>query len=151
MLGACLDSNTAPSAQARSMWKIINEAKDLRGSSRIGHINRAINMAIVAFEPSEWLTGLDAMNGAGDCQAYATAKYFALREAGIAAYRVRLVVVHDRGHIEDHMVTAVWHGGQWLILDNLTLTLVPDTASKYTPLFVLDGDGVRRFVVAPVS
>lgn len=152
LLGACVDSNTAPCAQARAMWRIINEAKEQHGLVRIGHINRAINLAIVPFEPSEWLTGLEAIHGAGDCQAYATAKYFALREAGIPAYRVRLVVVHLRGHVEDHMVTAVWRSGQWLILDNGTMTLVPDTDTKYTPLFVLDGEGVRRYMrTVPVS
>lgn len=151
LLGACVDSTTAPCAQARALWQIINDAKEQRGIAMIGHLNRAINLSIVPFEPSEWLTGLDAMKGAGDCQAFATAKYFALREAGVAPERVRLVIVHAADHVEDHMVTAVHFEGRWLILDNGTLTLVPDTESGYTPLFVFDDDGVRRYVPTPTS
>ena len=149
LLGACVDSTKAKCAQARALWRIIDDAKQQHGLAVIGHINRAINFSIVPFEPSEWLTALDAMNGAADCQGYATAKYFALREAGIPAERVRLVIVHQRGHVEDHMVTAVWNDGIWLILDNGTLVTVPDTQTKYMPLFVLDDDGVRRYIAAP--
>ena len=29
-------------------------------------------------------------------------------------------------------------GNRWLILDNLTLTLLADSEAKYSPLFVLD-------------
>lgn len=65
---------------------------------------------------------------------------------GIAADRVRLVIVHERDHIEDHMVVAVYQDDQWLILDNLTLMLVQDTdESEYAPLFVSDDHGVRLF------
>lgn len=152
VIGACIDSTTASCAQARTMWKIISEANEQTSErAMIGHVNRAINLAIVSFEPSEWLTGLDAMTGAGDCQAYATAKYFALREAGIAANRLRLVVVHERGHAENHMVTAVYSDG-WLVLDNQTMALVPDRADiRYTALFVLDEDSVRAYRTAPAS
>jgi predicted transglutaminase-like cysteine proteinase len=65
---------------------------------------------------------------------------------GIAADRIRLVIVHQRNHVEDHMVVAVYQGGRWLILDNLTLALVQDTdESEYAPLYVLDDHGVRLF------
>jgi predicted transglutaminase-like cysteine proteinase len=146
LLGACVDSTSTECGPSRTLWEIIAEARDQEGLALIGHINRTINLSIVPFEPSEWLTALDAINAEGDCKAYSTAKYFALREAGIAADRVRLVIVHQRDHVEDHMVVAVYQDDRWLILDNLTLTLVQDTdASEYTPLFVLDDRGVRLF------
>jgi predicted transglutaminase-like cysteine proteinase len=77
------------------------------GPCRVGHINRAINLAI-KWVPSAWQSALDAINADGDCKAYATAKYFALIEAGFAPNRVRLVIVHENSHPEDHMVVAVW-------------------------------------------
>jgi hypothetical protein len=56
------------------------------------------------------------------------------------------VIVHQRGHVDDHMVVAVYQDNRWLILDDSTLALVQDTdASEYTPLFVLDDHGVRLF------
>jgi len=149
LLSACVDSTKATCAEARTLWKIINDAKQEHDSLTVmRHVNRAINLSIVPFEPSEWLTALDAMNGAADCKGYATAKYFALREAGIPGDRLRLVIVHQRGHVENHMVTAAWNDGTWLILDNGTLVLLPDIETRYTPLFVLDDDGVRRYIPA---
>jgi len=56
------------------------------------------------------------------------------------------IFVHERNHVEDHMVVAVYQDDRWLILDDLTLTLVQDTdESEYAPLFVLDDHGVRLF------
>ena len=144
LLGACVDSTSTECGPSRTLWEIIAEARDQEGLAIIGHINRTINLSITTFEPSEWLTALDAINAEGDCKAYATAKYFALIEVGIAADRVRLVIVHQHNHVEDHMVIAVYQDDRWLILDDLTLALVQDTdESKYAPLFVLDDDGVR--------
>jgi predicted transglutaminase-like cysteine proteinase len=146
LLGACVDSPSTECRPSQTLWEIIAEARDREGLALIGHINRTINLSIVPFEPSEWLTALDAIDAEGDCKAYSTAKYFALREAGITADRVRLVIVHHRDHVEDHMVVAVYQEDRWLILDNLTLALVQDTdASEYIPLFVLDNHGVRLF------
>jgi|SRR5579862_790825 len=146
LLSACIDSTSAECGPARTLWEIIAEARHQAGLAVIGHLNRTINLSITPFEPSEWLTALDAVKAEGDCKAYATAKYFALIETGIAADRVRLVIVHERNHAENHMVVAVYQDDRWLILDNLTLTLVQDSdESEYAPLFVLDDHGVRQF------
>jgi predicted transglutaminase-like cysteine proteinase len=146
LLGACIDSTSIECGPPRTLWEIIAEARNQEGLAVIGHLNRTINLSITPFEPSEWLTALDAINAEGDCKAYSTAKYFALIEVGIAADRVRLVIVHEHNHVEDHMVVAVFQEDRWLILDDLTLALVPDTdESQYTPLFVLDNHGVRLF------
>jgi predicted transglutaminase-like cysteine proteinase len=92
MLGACVHSTSAVAPP--SLYRA--EAREQEGLAMLGHLNRAINLSITPFEPIEWLTGLDAINADGDCTTYATAKYFALREAGIATNRVRVVIVHER-------------------------------------------------------
>ncbi len=92
---------------------------------------------------------MEAINADGDCKAYATAKYFALIEAGMAPNRVRLVAVRQPGQPLDHLVVAAWVD-RWLILDNRTLIMVPDNQTRYTPLYVLDLQGVRGYSV-PVS
>ena len=47
---------------------------------------------------------------------------------------------------EYHAVTVARASGEWLILDNRTLTLVRDTdLTRAIPIFVLDHDGVRQF------
>ena len=145
LLGACVDSTSTACGPSRTLWEIIAEAREQDGLALIGHINRAINLSIAPVEPSEWTTALEAIDADGDCKAYATAKYFALREVGIAADRVRLVIVHERNSVDDHIIVAVYLYDQWLILDNLSLAIVQDTdESRYAPLFVLDDHGVRQ-------
>ena len=95
--------------------------------------------------PGGWLSPVEAISSGGDCKAYSIAKYFALLETGIAADHLRLVIVHAPARSGNHMVVAVLWQNRWLILDNLTLMLVPDTLSDYVPLLVLDEKGVRSY------
>jgi predicted transglutaminase-like cysteine proteinase len=96
LLGACVDSNVTGCAAARQLHDIIEDAKAQNGLALVGHINRAVNLVIKPVTSSGWLSPLEAINSGGDCKAYSIAKYFALREAGIAADHLRLVIVHAR-------------------------------------------------------
>ncbi len=144
LLSACVDGSGFSCNSAQRLRDIIDDAKSQDGLAVIGHINRAINFAITPVERSDWLSPLEAINGDGDCKAYSITKYFALREVGIAADHLRLVIV--RTSSGDHMVVAALWQDHWFILDNLTLTLVPDTLSDYVPLLVLDDKGMRGYV-----
>ena len=148
LFGACIDSNVTGCAAAQRLSAIIEDAKAQNGLAVLGHINRAINFEIKAVAQSDWLSPIEAINGGGDCKAYSISKYFALLEAGVAADHLRLVIVHARGQSGNHMVLAALWQDHWLILDNLTLMLVPDEASEYVPLLVLDDKGVRSSVPA---
>jgi predicted transglutaminase-like cysteine proteinase len=147
LLSVCSDSEEFGCETVLRLRHIIEDAKAQQGLAVIGHINRAINLEIKGVPHSDWLSPLEAMSGVGDCKAYSIAKYFALREAGIASDHLRLIVVHlDRGgRSEDHMVIATLWQDQWLILDSLTLALVPDVLSDYVPLLVFDDGGMRRY------
>ncbi len=151
LLSACVDSKVIECAAARQLRDIIEDAKVQDGLAVIGHINRAINFDIRPVAQSDWLSPLEAINGDGDCKAYSISKYFALREAGVAADHLRLVIVHGRGQPGNHMVLAVLWQDHWFILDNLTLMLVPDALSEYVPLLVLDDKGVRSYVAPAVN
>lgn len=59
----------------------------------------------------------------GDCEDYAIAKYFALRFFGVAADRLRIVIIRsttERGvpSSQLHAILAVRADGNWFILDN---------------------------------
>jgi hypothetical protein len=56
---------------------------------------------------------------------------------------------YNKRRAEDQMVVAAYEGGRWLILDNGTMTLVTDVdaSAVYSPLFVLDDTGTRRYVL----
>lgn len=159
-LRACRSSDDSCPASARRFLYFIELGRQRQGRARLGEINRAVNLSIKPV--SDWTQhGVDDFwsaplatlsAGAGDCEDYAIVKYVALRESGIAPDDLRLVVVHDIKRKTDHVVLAVRHDGEWLILDNRTLILVnAEEAGYYFPLFVLDQRGVRAFEITAFS
>ncbi len=82
---------------------IVDTARVHEGRARIGHINRAVNLAIRPISDlrrfgvaDEWAPPLGTLQaGAGDCEDYAILKLQALREAGFAAADLKLVIVRD--------------------------------------------------------
>jgi len=150
-MNACTEDASSDCRAVRKLTAIVEEARNYRGRAVFGHINRAINL-LLRPTPGAWLSPLEVLSlGAGDCKDYALAKYFALRQVGIAPERVRLVIVHNRRRGEDHMVVGAYAGNGWLILDNRTMTMVTDVdaSAVYSPLFVLDDSGARRYVLPP--
>ena len=134
---------------ARTFLAIVAEGRAHNGRARIGIINRAINLAIRAKrDPAYWMGPLATLTkGSGDCKDYAIATYVALTEAGVAEEDLRLVIVHDLALDEDHAIVTARLGRNWIVLDNRWLALTQDAdLRRAVPLFVLDHDGVRRFV-----
>jgi predicted transglutaminase-like cysteine proteinase len=98
--------------------------------------------------PDHWSAPFETLrSGRGDCEDYAIVKYLALLEAGVSKDDVKIVILKNVFPNEDHAVMAVRVDGQWLILDNRTLTLVRDMdLTRAKPQFILDQGGVKRFV-----
>lgn len=130
----------------------VQEAHRHQGREMIGHLNRAINLAIARTRQDvAWLPPLTALGRPGDCKSYAMAKYLALGEAGIAMTDRRLVIVRLKtAPSEKHLVVIVRDGDRWLILDNRTNALVDSAAAHlYQPLQEFDANGVRDFEPIP--
>jgi len=153
------DREHCASPAALRFLAIVDQARVREGRARVGEINRAINLAIrpasdLAQYGKEdvWSAPLTTFSrGAGDCEDYATAKYMALRQAGIAATDVRIVILRDTLRREDHAVAAVNLDGHWLMLDNQRMAMVEDADARYVrPLFVIDETGIARYVDAPL-
>jgi predicted transglutaminase-like cysteine proteinase len=147
------DRGNCKSPQARQFLDIVEEAREHSGLARLGIVNRAINLAIRP--QSDWaLHGVEdrwssplatLAAGAGDCEDYAIAKFVALREAGVAASDLRLVIVRDAQTIEDHAVVTARLDGRWRVLDNRNMALAEDIAIyRYRPMFVIGTEGVSR-------
>lgn len=155
ILEACrADARLCTPAAARFL-AVVDAARGRAGRARVGEINRAINLAIrpendlVRFRVADvWATPLMTFaSGAGDCEDYAIAKYVALREAGMAAEDLRIVVVRNPALGQDHAVAAARVDGQWLILDNRHMLLLTDSqAVTMTPLVSLDDNDGRPTV-----
>jgi predicted transglutaminase-like cysteine proteinase len=133
---------------------IVDEAMRHEGRARIGHINRAVNLAITATRSDvQWMSPLKALASPGDCKSYAVTKYMALGAMGIPADDRRPVVVRDTTNPQEtHLVAVARIGEEWLILDNRTLTLVESNGRpSYRPLYVLDQSGVQIPIATPVA
>ena len=90
-------------------------------------------------------------SGAGDCEDYAIAKLVALRLAGMANEDLRIVVLHDTVHGEDHAVASARLDGRWLMLDNRHMAMIEDSdVRNYRPTFVIDQSNVMRYTETPL-
>jgi predicted transglutaminase-like cysteine proteinase len=90
-----------------------------------------------------WATPLQFLaRSGGDCEDFAIIKYLALRELGIDADDLRIVIVRDRARGIAHAVLAVYVDGRALILDNQRDdVVVADLVHHYVPVYSLNERG----------
>jgi predicted transglutaminase-like cysteine proteinase len=153
VVAQCHANGTCPVA-AQRLINISAEGAGRSGRARVGLINRAAELAISPVSDElqwgvadHWSDPFETLlSNRGDCEDYAILKYAALLEAGIPKDDVKIVILKNVFPNENHAAVATRVDGQWLILDNRTLTLVRDTdVTRAIPEFVLDHQGVKRF------
>ena len=153
------DRDGCVSPAALKFLDIVDAARAREGRARLGEVNRAINLAIRPTsdlaehgEIDVWSSPLATLaRGGGDCEDYAIAKFTALRRAGLSADDLRIVVLHDTIHGEDHAVAAARLDGRWLTLDNRRMAMVWDADIRnLRPTFVIGQHGVMRYADAPL-
>ncbi|WP_024513587.1 transglutaminase-like cysteine peptidase [Bradyrhizobium sp. Tv2a-2] len=156
VLARCRAGEACPDA-ALALMKIVDAGAGRNGLARVGLINRAVDLAITPTSDQaqwgvadRWSPPFETLaTHRGDCEDYAIVKYAALLAAGVSRDDVKVVILHNLSHDEDHAVAAARVDGAWLILDNSKLALVRDTdMTGALPRFVLDAGGARRFVDA---
>jgi predicted transglutaminase-like cysteine proteinase len=82
----------------------------------------------------------------GDCEDYAIAKYFTLKELGVPIVRLRLVYARTWRSAEAHMVLAYYPdpGADPLILDSLEDVIEPASdRPDLTPVFLFNDDDLQ--------
>jgi predicted transglutaminase-like cysteine proteinase len=153
VVAQCRANGTCP-AVAQKLIDISAEGAGRTGRVRVGLINRAADLAISPVSDQmqwgvsdHWSDPFETLlSNRGDCEDYAILKYAALLQAGIPRDDVKIVILKNFFPNENHAAVATRVDGQWLILDNRTLTLVRDTdVTRAIPEFVLDHEGVKRF------
>jgi predicted transglutaminase-like cysteine proteinase len=154
-LAACATPNHPCPDAARRFLSIIELGRQHIGRARLGWINRAVNLSIRSMSDwaqygyaDYWASPLQTLSsGAGDCEDYAIVKYIALRHLGIAPGDLRLLIVRDKMREALHAIVTVRFEQQWLILDNRTMAMLStEQSQRYSPLFVMDDQGVRSFL-----
>lgn len=153
VVAQCHANGTCPVA-AQRLIDISAEGVGRSGRARVGLINRAADLAISPVSDERqwgvedhWSDPFETLlSNRGDCEDYAILKYAALLEAGIPKDDVKIVILKNVFPYETHAAVATRVDGQWLILDNRTLTLVRDAdLTRAIPVFMLDHQGVKRF------
>ncbi|MEH2558823.1 putative transglutaminase-like cysteine proteinase [Bradyrhizobium algeriense] len=153
------DRDGCVSPAALKFLDIVDAAQLREGRARLGEINRAINLVIRPMSDlaqhgqiDVWTSPLATLaRGGGDCEDYAIAKFVALRRAGVAPDDLRIVVLHDTIHGEDHAVAAARLDGRWLMLDNRRMAMIEDShVRNYRPTFAIGEHGVMRLADSPL-
>ena len=89
-----------------------------------------------------WETPFEFIEVYGDCEDYAISKYYSLRALGVAADKMRIIIVQDLnlgGVI--HAVLGIYNGGELLILDNQSVYVMPALKIyHYRPIFGINED-----------
>jgi predicted transglutaminase-like cysteine proteinase len=159
-LARCRAASDHCSPAATRFLAVVDAAEKLDGRERLDAVNRAVNGAVgYTSDMAQWdvadlwsspLVTFTTLRG--DCEDYAIAKYVALRQAGVAAADLRIVLAHDNALGEDHAVLAARHDGRWLILDNRRAEVVDEGEVRHlAPLFAVDQDGVKLFAARYVE
>ena len=149
----------------QSMLLDIRSATD---AQRLKRVNDFFNRQIVFGDDMTiwnqedyWATPLETLGrGAGDCEDFVIAKYFSLKEAGVAPAKLRLIYVRAKIGSSDavasqaHMVLAYYAQpeAEPLVLDNLINEIRPASRRPdLVPVFSFNSEGVFTGVSAKES
>ena len=146
--------------QKFNAWRtLITNTSNLPDNDRLKRVNDFFNRqmrfgedADIWNQPDYWATPMESIGqGAGDCEDFAIAKYFTLREAGVAPNKLRLIYVRAAtgssagAPSQAHMVLAYYAQpeAEPLVLDNLINDIRPASRRPdLVPVFSFNSDGV---------
>jgi predicted transglutaminase-like cysteine proteinase len=125
--------------QARRLSTSLDRREQLRAVNRFFNrwpykSDRAI------YRASEyWAAPDEFMAYSGDCEDYAIAKFFALRELGFTNQELRIAVVYDNLRRTGHAVLAVYVEDDILILNNQTDTIASHARyNNFVPWYLVN-------------
>lgn len=115
-------------------------AEGLSGMGLLRHVNRFWNefpyvSDMVNWHLADyWACPREFVAKSGDCEDYAIAKYYTLRELGIAADDMRIFVVRDTLRRVPHAFLGVHVDGRVMVLDSISNAILPwERLGQYTP------------------
>jgi len=145
----CATDKTACRGRLKSFNRAISRADALTPDEQIELVNFYINKGRYARDRTkrlydedghktavlrnQWTTLYDFLLKGGDCEDYATAKYFMLRELGFAASALRVVVTYDRRARGYHAVLAVRRPDEsiWLLESDNSVKKTSHSGYRY--------------------
>lgn len=154
----CVVDESACSGKLKSLRPILIKGAALDRDRQLRLVNRYINKRRYKRDRREtslsaapggeavlknhWATLLEFLRRGGDCEDYAVAKYFLLRELGFPAQDMRVLVTWEKSARDYHAVLAVRreNGSSWLLeSDN---TIVKGNHRRYRFIYALNEEGI---------
>ncbi|MFZ6046681.1 cysteine protease LapG [Pseudomonas sp. CR3202] len=142
-------------AKARILaWSdLIQASVELPEAEKLGAVNRFFNHELRFSDDTRiwrdndyWATPVEALvQGAGDCEDYAIAKYFTLRRLGVPAEKLRITYVKALRQNQAHMVLTYYKTptADPLVLDNLVGDISPASQrSDLLPVYAFNAEGL---------
>lgn len=137
-----------------SDWqRLLNEQSDADEAEKLKAVNLFFNLRLRFRDDRElwgvedyWATPVEALyRGAGDCEEFAIAKYFSLRQLGVPSEKLRITYVKAVRLNQAHMVLTYYPhpSATPLVLDNLIDAIEP--ASQRTdlvPVYAFNAEGL---------
>lgn len=125
--------------------KFLEGLKGARKITQLREVNEQMNRSKYITDPVNWNVDdywespgefLDKM---GDCEDYAIAKYFSLKQLGFPVSSMRVVAVQDMNLKVGHAVLLVNLDGTLYLLDNQVKEVAKSSAIKhYNPIFSIN-------------
>jgi predicted transglutaminase-like cysteine proteinase len=138
----------AEPCQPAEWGAVVASLDGLELRAKLDRVNAAVNRhpyipsTVNWHESNHWETPFEFLRKGGQCQDYAVAKYLLLREAGVPASSLRLVVLRDTHLGLDHAVTVAFVRGEALVLDNQQQEVVPASRLDYCrPYYSINEQG----------
>ena len=141
-------------------WRaLVANAVSVQDAERLKRANDFFNRqiqfgedSVIWNQPDYWATPMETLGrGAGDCEDFAIAKYYTLKEMGVTGEKLRLIYVRaktgtaDASPTQAHMVLAYYAqpDAEPLVLDNLIGEIRPASRRPdLVPVFSFNSDGV---------
>ena len=132
---------------------MISSSAGLPSSAKLKAVNQFFNEKILYQTDMQawgkkdyWATPSETLSkGAGDCEDFAIAKYYALKQLGIDETKLKIVYVRSNQFKDPHMVLAVTPkpGGDPLILDNIAKNILTlSNRTDLTPVYAFNDSGL---------
>jgi predicted transglutaminase-like cysteine proteinase len=148
-LERCVAHPDRCSGEQRAWAEMVRGARGMNRAAKLERVNAFFNRFPYRTDQelygrSEYWAGpVEFLAHSGDCEDYAIAKFFTLRELGFGDADLKVVVVDDTVRGVGHAVLTARLDGTDFVLDNLRASVVPESSiSYYVALASMNEGGV---------
>ncbi len=143
--GGCVPNPRFACAGGVSASDLPAKLRSLERVEQLRSVNARLNGVRYVTDPVNWgledywSTLAQFLRRDGDCEDYAIAKYMLLKQIGVPAMDMKVVILMDQNLGIAHAVLAVKAGSATYILDNQIADIVPDSAIRhYKPYYSIN-------------